>query len=172
MDTKQLRAWKSTLEAEISAITDKIDALSAESQKKRQQLELVSKLLASEAPVHQAVSTSAKPALPKQRPVPTTTPDEVKDRVLEILAEKNRPMNIKEIHTEFVRRGLPIPGQGTPFNILVHMSREIRKGNASRFYRTGKGTYAQRGKSDQTTVKASGSTTELRVRSGGVKVGA
>lgn len=171
MDTRQLKVWKSTLEAEIAAITEKIDTLSAESQKKRQQLDLLSKLLASEVPTSLAGVPSGKPVPPKQRAVQNTTPDEVKDRVLEILTEKNRPMNIKEIHTEFVQRGLPIPGQGTPFNILVHVSREIRKGNASRFYRTGKGTYTLRRKSDQTGLKTAGSSAEVQVRSGGAKVG-
>jgi hypothetical protein len=147
MDMKQIKAWKATLEAEIKSLDEKAAALNSHSQKKRQQLDLITKLLDSEIQTNSPLRHAEKEAATKsagQNP----TPNEVKDRVLEILLEANRPMNIKEIHAEFVRRGLPIPGKGTPFNILVHMSREVKKGAGSRLYRTGKGTYALRRNSD------------------------
>jgi hypothetical protein len=62
-------------------------------------------------------------------------------------------MNIKEIHAEFIRLGYAIPGKGTPFNILVHMSREVRQRDKSRFYRTGKGTYALRRNAEQAKTR-------------------
>jgi hypothetical protein len=143
MDMKQIKAWKASLEADIKSLNERMGALTSDLQKKRQQLDLVAKLLDSETAANSTPRYSEKELATKsagQNP----TPDEVKERVLEILLQANRPMNIKEIHAEFLRRGLPIPGKGTPFNILVHLSREVKKGSGSRFYRTGKGTYALR----------------------------
>lgn len=72
------------------------------------------------------------------------TPSEVKEHVYEILSQTKRPMNIKEIHAEFLRRGYPIPGKGTHFNILVHIVRDLKKGRNGRFQRDGRGTYSLR----------------------------
>jgi hypothetical protein len=149
MDTKQIKGWKASLEAQCKTLSEKIEALGSDLQKRRQQLDLINKLLDSEAPIGSAPHDAGNEQ--KARPTaPNPTPDEVKDHVVEILNETNRPMNIKEIHAEFRRRGFRIPGKGTTFNILVHMSREVRKGTGSRIYRTGKGTYALRRRSGQT----------------------
>lgn len=142
MDTRQVKTWKAELDREIKSLSDKIASLTTERQRRVQQLELVSRLLESEAaPKCERSAPQAESSVTDSH---ITTPDEVKDRVLEILLQTGRPMNIKEIHAEFLRRSLPIPGKGTPFNILVHISREVKRGNMSRLYRTGKGTYALR----------------------------
>ena len=139
MNTKQVIAWRTDLEAEIKLLSEKVQGLTADLQKKREQLELLGKLIDSEQRTDRTVTPI--PAIAMRDGVKSL---EVKDRVYEILRQANRPMNIKEIHAEFVRLGYAIPGKGTPFNILVHMSREIRQRDGSRFYRTGKGTYALR----------------------------
>src|SRR6266550_4626749 len=49
----------------------------------------------------------------------------VRERTLadaaEILRTAGRPMRIQDIHTEFIRRGKPLPGRGTPTNIIAHL---------------------------------------------------
>jgi hypothetical protein len=151
MDAKQINLWKTALASEIRKVSDKIDSLNADLQKKRQQLDLLDKLLISTESADNVLSVV--PPEPRSSTNLNPTPDQVKDHVYEILREVGRPMNIKEIHSEFVRRGLPIAGKGTPFNILIHMSREVKKGQGSRFYRTGRGTYAVRRGGDRGASK-------------------
>src|SRR5260370_20075405 len=146
MDTKQLSAWKTKLGAEITALSEKVQRLALDLQKKREQLDLLCKLLESERETGKSSVESVPPNFARDG----SKSHELKDHVYEILREANRPMNIKEIHAEFGRRGYAIPGKGTPFNILVHMSREIKQRDGSRFYRTGKGTYALRRNPEQT----------------------
>lgn len=135
-----MSAWKVTLEKEIKDLNDRVRDLTADLEKKREQLQLLQRLVDSE----KRTTTSLTDSGPKNVVNDGLKSSEVKDRVYQILRDHNRPMNIKEIHAEFGRRGFSIPGKGSPFNILVHMSREIRKRTGSRFYRTGKGTYALR----------------------------
>lgn len=144
MDTKQVIAWKADLEAEIKLLSEKVQELTTDLQKKREQLDLLRKLIDSESGTNRTISL-----VPVSGARAGVKSLEVKDRVYEILRQANRPMNIKEIHAEFVRAGYAIPGRGTPFNILVHMSREIRQRDGSRFYRSGKGTYALRRNPEQ-----------------------
>src|SRR5260370_33142598 len=48
MDTKQVSAWKADLEAEIKLLSEKVQVLTTDLQKKREQLELLRKLIDSE----------------------------------------------------------------------------------------------------------------------------
>lgn len=157
MDTKQVSAWKVELEAEIKLLSEKVQTLTSDLQKKREQLELVHKLIDSEAPTKRS-SIASVPASATRDGVKSL---EVKDRVYEILRQANRPMNIKEIHAEFVRLGYAIPGKGTTFNILVHVSREIRQRDESRFYRTGKGTYALRRNAEQAKSRKTSNASQI-----------
>jgi hypothetical protein len=144
MEIAKLNEWKEAVEAEIQIIKNKIQALSASLQAKGQQLELICRLIDSQNPrsdrnVSEVITFSQK--------VPVSQgalSSQVKDRVYEILTEVKRPMNIKDIHAQFIRRGYPIPGKGTHFNILVHIVRELKKGRNSRFQRDGRGTYSLR----------------------------
>ncbi len=52
---------------------------------------------------------------------PGTIGDYVRTRAEEILREKGGPLHINEIHAEFERRGLHIPGAGRPVNLIVHL---------------------------------------------------
>jgi hypothetical protein len=67
------------------------------------------------------------------------TPQNVKENVRKILSESNRPLHISEIHRRFAEAGYPIPGGGTPFNILAHLV------NDKGFVRVARGTYALAG---------------------------
>src|SRR5258708_2038869 len=42
--------------------------------------------------------------------------------VAEILRDRGQPMRLQDIHTEFVRRGFPLPARGTPTNIVAHLT--------------------------------------------------
>src|SRR5439155_22121491 len=144
MDIDRLKEWESSLEAEVLTIRERIQSLNAELQRKSQQTELIRRLIES------ASGSSSHPIEMVARPNGTSaspqvvTPNQVKDHAYEILRERKGPMNINEIHGEFLRRGYPIPGKGTSFNILVHVSRELKLGKKSRFYRAGRGTYGLR----------------------------
>jgi hypothetical protein len=141
MDTKKLGEWKQGLETEAQELKEKIHLLTAELQQKSQQIELISQLIrATDNPLETP---------PGSLPITegnsvAVTPSQVLDHACEILSEARRPMNINEIRTEFARRGYPIPGKGTPFNILVHISRDLKSGKESRFVRASKGMYALR----------------------------
>jgi hypothetical protein len=56
-----------------------------------------------------------------------------------VIAEAGHPIHITEIHRQFVDKGYPIPGGGTPFNILAHIV------NDKTFVRIARGTYALTG---------------------------
>jgi len=49
----------------------------------------------------------------------------VRERVVEgavqILRERRTPLRIQDIHAEFLRRQLALPGSGTPANIAAHL---------------------------------------------------
>ncbi len=60
----------------------------------------------------------------------------VRELTQKILTEAAGPLHINEIHRQFVSKGYPIPGGGTPFNILVHLL------NNKTFVRVARGTYA------------------------------
>lgn len=144
MEIDKLKKWKSSLEAEVLTMKNKIQSLNAELQRKGQQIELICKLIDSAdgsisnpvAKIRESVAGSGASHF--------VTPGQVKDHVYEILAEAKRPMNINEIHAEFVRRGCAIPGKGTAFNILVHIGRELKLGRRARFFRAGRGMYSLR----------------------------
>src|SRR5262245_21012237 len=118
MDIDKLNEWKVSVEAEIQTLKDKIQVLNGEIQQKSLQIDLICKLIdsarSSSAPQGEGIP-ALNHSFPKSQMV---TPAEVNNNVYEILAEAQRPMNIKEIHAEFIRQGYPIPGKGTHFNIL------------------------------------------------------
>jgi hypothetical protein len=58
------------------------------------------------------------------------------EAAVEILREFERPMSIQELHAAFIRQGKPLPGRGTPTNILAHL------GSSPLFVRRGRGVYA------------------------------
>src|SRR5258708_6699619 len=64
----------------------------------------------------------------------------VRERTIEaaaaILREFDRPMTIQELHGAFIRQGKPLPGRGTPTNIVAHIS------TSPTFVRRGRGIYS------------------------------
>ena len=128
MEIDTLKAWRSSLEAAVGAMRDRIQSLNLEIQRKTQQIELISKLIDSADATNSAAPVEVAPytaqSLPNSQSV---TPAQVKDCVYEILREANCPMNINHIHAEFLRRGYAIPGKGTrrPFRKDVAPARDV-----------------------------------------------
>src|SRR5438128_10925530 len=115
MELSKLGEWKEAVEAEIQNIKNKIQSLNAELQnlnselqKKSQQLDLICRLMDSESNPFRADAEVTSAPSQNLSTSAVVTPNEVKDRVYQILSEARRPMNIKEIHAEFLRRGYPI----------------------------------------------------------------
>lgn len=139
-----------------------IRTLTAQCERKHLQLELVTKLIASSESQTEPVGglagtvgdltgtvgdlarTDSDDSSTTNGNGSPTTAAEVKVYVEQILADAKRPMKIGEIHAEFIRRGFPIPGKGTPFNILVHISREMKSNKNAKFVWAARGTYALR----------------------------
>ena len=63
-------------------------------------------------------------------------PKDLLDECEKILLEAGKPMHVKKIHEELLRRGVPIPGKGTEANVISRFQR-----SGGRFIRTGRGTY-------------------------------
>jgi hypothetical protein len=141
MELERLHDWKKSVETEIQAITDMIQSLNSDLQRKNQQHALICKLIDSENGSVALDNQDVNRSLVARQIV---TPSQVTQRVHEILSEAKEPMNIKTIHEEFIRRGYPIPGKGTHFNILVHIVRELKNKKGGRFQRDGRGTYSLR----------------------------
>jgi hypothetical protein len=141
LEIDKLQQWKKSVETEIQAITDTIQSLNGDLQRKNQQHALICKLIDSENGSFALDGDDANRSLVARQIV---TPSQVTERVYEILSEAKQPMNIKTIHEEFIRRGYPIPGKGTHFNILVHIVRELKNKKGGRFKRDGRGTYSLR----------------------------
>ena len=150
MDIDRLKEWGSSIEAELQAIRKEIQSLNTVLQRKSQQAELIRRLIESADASTPLPNPTASVSTLEVSSSLTVTPSMVKDSVYEILRDAKRPMNINEIHAEFLRRGFPIPGKGTPFNILVHIGRELKLGRRARFCRVGRGTYSLRNRSPET----------------------
>jgi hypothetical protein len=130
MELRELRQWERSLSGEIEALKKRRGDIDTEIQQQSKKLDLVRQMLTLEG--HGS-----------DRPAPTaearTTPDRVREAAKAVLAGAGRPLHINDIHQAFIDRDYPIPGGGTPFNILVHLVK------SSGFVRVARGTYALAG---------------------------
>jgi hypothetical protein len=122
------------LQARVDSLRAQRNALDADLQRQAKQLDLVRQMIAiadgQALPLPVAeVSAAQAPPFPVSK---------VRESVKLILREISRPLHISEIHREFLQRGFPIPGSGTPFNILAHIVRD------KELVRVARGTYALR----------------------------
>lgn len=136
-----LGEWESSLQRELQGLRQRRETLDTDIQRITKKLELIRQMRllegSSEAPVE-----AAPPPPTEARPTPVL----VRDWVKNILTDSARPLHISEIHTEFLKRSLPIPGSGTPFNILAHVV------NDRTFVRVARGTYALAGSVPETQI--------------------
>jgi hypothetical protein len=117
--------WLQTVRHDIATLGQELSPLLERQAKLREREELLLGLLAS--------------FQGRERPV--TGGDTVRDYVLRAVAEildghGGGPLHINTLHQEFLRRGLRVPGAGTPANLTAHLSR------APNIVRTGRGLYA------------------------------
>lgn len=130
MEPEQLRAWEKQLAADVAALRDRQRSLESELRRSESKLELIRQMISLDQP------TDDEAAAPQVCDAAKATSITVKGSVRNILEQAGRPLHISEIHREFITRGYPIPGGGTPFNILVHIVKD--RG----FVRVARGTYA------------------------------
>jgi hypothetical protein len=128
MDAETIRSWIAAAEADVARLTAEADRIQHQLAQARQQLRLMLELL--------ATVTNEQVA---RRPVMLGRERSVRERVAEsaasILREFGKPMRLADIHAEFLRRELPIPGSGTPANIASHLV------DRTVFTRPGRGTF-------------------------------
>lgn len=113
VDAHTVRRWIEQAEAECAARTRALDSASYQLAEAKRRLTLLHELLA---------SVDGGPGVPTGTEATLSTAERVERDVAEILRGHGRPMRIQDIHTEFVRRSLPLPGRGTPTNIVAHLT--------------------------------------------------
>jgi hypothetical protein len=114
MDVDTVRAWIAAAEAEVSTAAAGVEDLQFRLAEKRRQLMLLYEVLAS--------LTNSPVAIPAEKMgIGSSTRARVQADTEQILREYGRPMRIQDIHAEFIRRGVPLPGRGTPTNIAAHL---------------------------------------------------
>jgi hypothetical protein len=135
-----LLKWETALQSEIEDLRRRREQLDAEIQKRTKKLELIKQMrLLEEEPGGTCATSSAAIEV-------RATPKAVKESAQRILKESQGPLHISSIHRQFQERGYPIPGSGTPFNILAHLV------NDKTFVRVARGTYALAGSVPQEQV--------------------
>src|SRR5436309_2645638 len=114
MDEATIRAWVAKAEAEVRELTAEAERAQRRAAQARTQLGLLYELLASVTgePVGQVPEAAAAVQSVRERVVSS---------VVDILRDHGGPMRVQDIHSEFLRRELPLPGKGTPANIGAHL---------------------------------------------------
>jgi len=136
IDLDKLAEWEGLLQSELEELSQRRQELDVQLQHVSRKLELVRQMRSlEESPQLDGVQNPAETVSVEKRP----TPASVREMARRILTELGRPLHISEIHRQFLNRGYPIPGGGTPFNILAHIV------NDKTFVRVARGTYALTG---------------------------
>ena len=146
-DIQKLADWELSLKGELDSLQAKRKELDVDIQRLSKRLDLVRQMRALDEP--RAGSDPDQEATPPGSEL-RTTPLAVREAAKAVLLAAARPLHINDIHRRFISSGHPIPGKGTPFNILVHLL------NDKEFVRVSRGTYALAGTvpEDQVLPKA------------------
>jgi hypothetical protein len=135
IDLAKIAEWESALESEREELARRRGQLDAQLQQVSRKLELLRQMKSLEESPAENGTTTRIAAVSEGRP----TPASVREMARRILTQSGRPLHISEIHRQFLNNGYPIPGVGTPFNILAHIV------NDKSFVRVARGTYALSG---------------------------
>jgi hypothetical protein len=128
-DPDTIRGWVARAEAEFSELSVQAERVQQQLAEARRQLMLFYEML--------ATATNAPVEITAQeRQSALSVRDQVQDNAESILREVGHPMRAQDIQMEFVRRHMPLPGRGTPTNIMAHL---VAAGN--RFSRPSRGMY-------------------------------
>lgn len=114
MDVEMIREWIRVGEADLQRLNAEAERINVQVAQQRQQLTLMYELLATltnETPDRSLLETGAGQPV-RERTV---------QAALDILREHGKPLRIQDLHAEFIRRGVPLPGSGTPTNIASHL---------------------------------------------------
>jgi hypothetical protein len=114
MDPQLIREWIEGAETELGSLVRQSEELQRRIAQSRVQLGLLYELLASTTnePIDRSLETGSP-----EKPVR----ERVMEAVIAILRDQGNEMRIQDIHAEFLRRRLPLPGSGSPANIAAHL---------------------------------------------------
>lgn len=115
---EQVQEWLDEVEGEISAVHAQLEPLIAEQSRLQERRTILKELLASFADV----TSSSESRLAAPAAASETVRERVHRQAVEIFREAGGAVHINDLHAEFVKRGLDVPGAGRPANITVHLS--------------------------------------------------
>ena len=127
-DPDIVRGWIAKAEAEVSALSDEAEKIQQRLAEARRQLMLLYEMLA-------AITNTPVQISPEQFAIGRSIREQVQENAETILREHGKPMHAQQIHAEFIRRGMSLPGRGTPTNIVAHLVA------SNRISRPGRGMY-------------------------------
>lgn len=142
-DGRLLGEWASSVQNDVDNLTKQRDAIDSQLQRALKKLNLIRQMQSLEDGDASSLATAEASA---SGSAAKSTPNSVREMTSKILGDAGRPLHISEIHRQFVERGYPIPGSGTPFNVLAHLV------NSKDFVRVARGTYALAGTVPEDTV--------------------
>lgn len=114
MNADTIRGWIAKAEGDLAELQAEAERIQRSIAQVRTQLELMYELLAT-------VTGEQIPTLSKAEGDGKSVRERVVESVITILRDHGSPMRIQDIHAEFLRRQLPLPGSGTPANIAAHL---------------------------------------------------
>ncbi len=114
MEADTVRDWIATAETDLADLVKQSEDLQRRVAQARVQLKLMYELLAS-------VTDEPTPDNPESMGMERSVRERVVEGVVQILREHHTPLRIQDIHAEFLRRQLALPGSGTPANIAAHL---------------------------------------------------
>lgn len=121
----QVVRWLEAIQRDLERLHDRLAPLLEEQRRLEARQALLKDLLSSfEAPGKTSSEDASRSWAVSLQPTGSVR-DYVRGRAEEILREAGRPMHINEIHAEFEKRGLPIPGAGRPVNLIVHLRKQL-----------------------------------------------
>jgi hypothetical protein len=112
---EEVRTWISVTEAEVAALAVSSEEIQTRLAQARKRLVLYHEILAALTKAPVAVSD-------KELQVARSIRERTIQSAIEILRAHGRPLRVQDLHAEFIRRGHPLPGRGTPTNIVVHLA--------------------------------------------------
>lgn len=128
MDADTIRTWIAQAEEEVARRVEEYEMAQTRLAEARRQLMLLYEMLAT-------VTNSPVSIATEELGMARRIRERVQAHAEAILREHGKPMRITDLHAAFVRKGFPLPGRGTPTNIVAHLVA------SDRFSRHSRGVY-------------------------------
>jgi hypothetical protein len=129
LEPDQVREWIAATEAQLAELDAEGDRIQSRLAEARKRLMNFHELLA-------AITKAPVKVSDQELRIGRSVRERTIVAAVDILHQYNRPLSIQELHAAFIRLGKPLPGRGTPTNIVAHL------GTSSLFVRRGRGVYA------------------------------